>query len=94
MLFRFRDATKDVRAVDELAAAEFRPSFGAPSAFRVERFLASTAPGANFAIGNGLGVAVVVTATAALTPAARAGLRLTAAEVAFSAAPRLDNDLL
>jgi hypothetical protein len=92
VLFRFRDATKDVRAVDELAAADFRPTFGAAGVFRVERFLASTTPGANFAIGNGLGVAVVVTATRALTPAARAGVRVVSAEVAFSPAPRFDND--
>jgi hypothetical protein len=91
VLFRFRDATKDVRAVDELAVAEFRPAFEAMGVFRVERFLASTTPGANFAIGNGLGVAVVVTASRALSPA-RAGVRVVSAEVAFSPAPRLDND--
>jgi hypothetical protein len=92
VLFRFRDATKDVRAVDELAAADFRPAFGAAGSFRVERFLGSTTPGANFPIGNGLGVAVVVTTTRALTPAARAGVRVVSAEVAFDPAPRLDND--
>ncbi|QDU19180.1 DUF1501 domain-containing protein [Urbifossiella limnaea] len=90
VLFRFRDAKKDVRAVDELAAAEFRPAFGAAGEFRVERFLASAAPGANFPIGNGLGVAVVLTVNRALT--ARAGVRVATAEVAFSPAPRFDND--
>jgi len=92
VLFRFRDATKDVRAADELAAVEFRPAFGAAGVFRVEWFLGSTAPGANFPIGNGLGVAVVVTATRARSPAARAGVRVVSAEVTFDAAPRLDND--
>lgn len=93
VLFRFRSTAKDVRAVDELAAAEFRPAFGAAIVFRVERFLASSAPGANFPIGNGLGVAVVVakTSAGAFTPA-RAGVRLTSAEVAFSPAPRHDNN--
>src|SRR5207248_1646863 len=60
VLFRFRDTGKDPRSVEELASAEFRPSFGKAGTFKVARFLGSTAPGANFSIGNGLGVAVVV----------------------------------
>jgi hypothetical protein len=59
-LFRFRDANKDPRAVQELASAEFRPAFGKRSSFRVDRFLGSRGAGVNFAISNGLGVAVVV----------------------------------
>ena len=34
-----------------------------PATFEVNRFLGSTQPGANFPIGNGLGVAVVVEKT-------------------------------
>jgi hypothetical protein len=60
VLFRFRDTNKDPRNVEELASVEFRPSFGKTEPFQVDRFLGSTVPGANFAIGNGLGVAVVV----------------------------------
>jgi hypothetical protein len=60
VLFRFRDTNKDARAAQELASAEFRPSFGKAEAFKVDKFLGSTVPGANFPIGNGLGVAVVV----------------------------------
>jgi hypothetical protein len=60
LLFRFRDTNKDPRHVEELARAEFRPAFGKTEMFQVDRFLGSTVPGANFPIGNGLGVAVVV----------------------------------
>ncbi len=51
---------KDPRTVSELASAEFRPSFGKTEAFKVDRFLGSTTPGANFLIGNGLGIAIVI----------------------------------
>lgn len=60
VLFRFRDMHKDPRTVEEMASAEFRPVFGKSEMFKVERFLGSTVPGANFAIGNGLGVAIVI----------------------------------
>ena len=60
ILFRFRDTKKDPRNVDELASAEFRPSFEKRETFKVDRFLGSTVPGANFPIGNGLGVAVEI----------------------------------
>jgi hypothetical protein len=60
VLFRLRDTNKDPREVEELAAAEFRPAHGKTETFQVDRFLGSTIPGANFPIGNGLGVAVVV----------------------------------
>ncbi len=60
VLFRFRDTNKDVRAAQELATAEFRPSFGKTETFKVDKFLGSTVPGTNFPVGNGLGVAIVV----------------------------------
>jgi hypothetical protein len=61
ILFRFADIAKDPAQASVLAASEFRPVFGdAATAFEVSRFLGSTSPGANFPIGNGLGVAVVV----------------------------------
>jgi len=59
-LFRFRDQNKDPRTVDELAAADFRPVFGKSETFKIDRFLGSTVPGANFAIGNGLGISLCV----------------------------------
>lgn len=60
VLFRFKDIGKDPRAVSELASTEFRPSFGRMESFTLDRFLGSTTPGANFAIGSGLGVCIVV----------------------------------
>jgi hypothetical protein len=67
VLFRFADVDKDPRRVQELASAAFRPTFAddgcaAVSAerFTTTAFLGSNVPGANFTIGNGLGVAVVV----------------------------------
>ena len=96
VLFRFRDVNKDPRNVDELAAAEFRPAFGKVGGFTVGRFLGSVAPGMNFPIGNGLGVAVVVgrKTPGPVTPTAGGALRVRSVELEFSAAPRHDNDLL
>ncbi len=66
VLFRFADTGKDPARANVLATAEFRPTFSDGSTatpFTVDRFLGSTTPGANFPIGNGLGVAVVVEKT-------------------------------
>jgi hypothetical protein len=60
VLFRFRDTNKDPRTALELAAREFRPVYGKVSRFALDRFLGSRGGGVNFAIGNGLGVAVIV----------------------------------
>ncbi|MFM9960233.1 MAG: DUF1501 domain-containing protein [Planctomycetaceae bacterium] len=60
ILFRFQNINKDPRTVSELASAEFRPSFGKTETLKLDRFLGSTTPGANFSIGNGLGVALIV----------------------------------
>ncbi len=100
VLFRFRDANKGPRNAEELASAEFRPAFGKVGSFKVGRFLGSAAPGVNFPIGNGLGVAVIVEkrTPGPLTPARngerRAALRVRSVALEFSAAPRHDNDLL
>lgn len=97
ILFRFRDAAKDPRTVEELAAAEFQPLFGKTMTFQVERFLGSTVPGANFAIGSGLGVALVVEKK---TPGSltlpenlphRAALRVESVTLTFNARPRHEN---
>jgi hypothetical protein len=64
ILFRYANPAKDPSQAAVLASANFQPTFGdAPAAFEVNRFLGSTTPGANFPIGNGLGVAVVVEKT-------------------------------
>lgn len=98
VLFRFRDMNKDPRNVDELASVEFRPTFGKAGTFKIDRFLGSSSPGANFPIGNGLGVAIAVekrsdgALTLAKNEAHRASVRITSVTLEFSAAPRLDND--
>ncbi len=66
LLFRFTDSSKDPRRVTVLASADFRPTFSdgkTAGTYVINRFLGSTQPGANFAIGNGLGVAIVVEKT-------------------------------
>lgn len=60
VLFRFQNIHKDPRTISELASIEFRPSFGKAETFKLDRFLGSTTPGANFPIGNGLGIAIAV----------------------------------
>lgn len=99
VLFRFRDTNKDPRNVDVLASAEFRPEYAKDGRFKVERFLGSSKPGANFSIGNGLGVAVIVEKK---TPGSlglsknelrRAALRIRFVTLEFSPAPRDENNL-
>lgn len=63
VLYRFQNLNKDPRAVQELASVEFSPTWGESREFVIDRFLGSTTPGANFSIGSGLGVAVVVERT-------------------------------
>lgn len=95
VLFRFADATLNPEQVQELASTEFRPAFGEKlQEFTLAKFLGSTVPGANFPIGNGLGVAVVVTKTSAgelktdLAGPHRAFVRLHSVSLRFDARPR------
>ena len=97
LLFRFANMRKDPREAQVLASADFRPAFsdGTTSATHaVDRFLGSTVPGANFAIGNGLGVAVVIEKTSPVPiPLAgpgphRAFIRIHSVALAFNARPR------
>ncbi len=60
VLFRYADTKKDPREVVELGSATFRPSFEKTETVSVSSFLGSRIPGANFSIGNGLGVAVAL----------------------------------
>jgi hypothetical protein len=98
LLFRFRDTNKDPRTVDELAAAEFRPAFGKTETFKVDRFLGSKTPGANFPIGNGLGVAIVLekkTPGSLSAPMGqRAAIRIHSVTLDFSPGARDENTLL
>jgi hypothetical protein len=95
MIVRYRDMTKDPRNVDELAAGEFRPAFGKAATFKVDRFLGSATPGANFPIGNGLGVVLVVEnkSPGRLSLTHRAALRVHSVTLEFSAAKRYDNNV-
>lgn len=98
VLFRFADVTLNPEAVQELASVEFRPTYGEEKQFTLSKFLASTKPGANFSIGNGLGVMVVVTRTSPgeLKPPAgppRAWLNVHSATLDFSPAPRDENNI-
>ncbi len=101
VLFRFADAAKDPRRVQELASLTIRPEYGdvgQARAFTLQHYLGSTAGGVNFPIGHGLGVAVVVeNATGA--PIGRTGdpvhrsawLRIHDVALTFGARPRNEN---
>ncbi len=94
VLYRYANASKDPRQATVLAAADFRPTFGdQATTFEVNRFLGSTQPGANFPIGNGLGVAVVVekTSPGSLASAGVAFLRVHSVTVEFNPRPRDDS---
>jgi hypothetical protein len=103
VLFRYADMSKDPRKVEELASTAFEPEFAAPGTgpaqareYFLRKFLGATVPGANFATGNGLGVAIVVEALRAIElPAtgepehpAMACLRVQRVSLAFSPRPR------
>jgi hypothetical protein len=101
VLFRFADKTKDPRRTQELASAVFQPVIAEANGsqrFTVSQFLGSTQPGVNFAIGNGLGVAVVVEKTSPGTldlpaPSAprRAFFRIDGVSLEFNPRPRDDS---
>src|SRR5262249_17867486 len=62
VLFRFSNTKKTILEIEELVSERFIPKFGdlnQAQEFTVARFLGSRTPGANFSIGNGLGVALV-----------------------------------
>jgi hypothetical protein len=90
VLFRFRDMNKDVRGVQELASSAFTPVNGKQMTFKVDRYLGSTAGGSNFPIGNGLGVALVVSGKPAAA-AKGAGLRVHSVALDFSPKERDPN---
>jgi hypothetical protein len=98
VIFRFADTTLNPEKVQELASAEFRPAFGdEPKDFTLAKFLGSTTPGANFPIGNGLGVAVVVQKATPgelktdLRGPHAAFVRIHSVSLAFEARPRNEN---
>jgi hypothetical protein len=99
VLFRFADASKDPRRVQELASLTIRPDFGdlgQARSFTLRQYLGSTAGGVNFPIGHGLGVAVVVeNATGAPLERTPGSASLVIHDVAltFGARPRHENTI-
>ena len=93
-IFRFSDVTLNPEKVSELATMEFKPSIGdAAKPFTLSKFLGTMTPGANFSIGNGLGVSIGVrkSSPGELKPTAAAYLRLESVSLGFSARPRNEN---
>jgi hypothetical protein len=80
-----------------LASTPFQPTFlqagDQPGEFTLSRFLGSTTPGANFPIGNGLGVAVVVESKSPLAAVRgeTAYVQIHSVKLAFEPRPRDDN---
>lgn len=95
VLFRFQNMLKDPRAITELASVDFRPVVGETREFVLDRFLGSTTPGANFAIGSGLGVLIAVETTKPLTlpqeQASRIGIAVESVELTFLPRQRDDS---
>ncbi|MFO0804215.1 MAG: DUF1501 domain-containing protein [Gemmataceae bacterium] len=85
-IFRFADVTLNPEKVQELASVEFNPAAEVKE-YSLNKFLGSTAPGANFAIGNGLGVAVIVRGSG------DGRLRVVSVKLDFSARPRDENNV-
>lgn len=92
VLFRYATQAKHPGDVQELTSETFVPTQsddGAAQRFSVSRFLGTTQPGANFSVGNGLGVAVVAESAAGAGPAsAGAHLRIHGVELEFQPKPR------
>jgi len=82
-LFRFADTSQNPENVQELASLEFHPT-AEMKEYRLRKFLGTLVPGTNFAIGNGLGVAVILRG-------GTARLRVVAVKLEFSARPRNEN---
>jgi uncharacterized protein DUF1501 len=97
VLFRFANTNKSALEIEELAAAPFQPTFlqpdDQPGEFTLSRFLGSTTPGANFAIGNGLGVAVVVEGKSPLVAVTgeTAYVQIHSVKLGFDPRPRDEN---
>ncbi len=96
ILFRYANQNKNPLEGQELASLPFHPTFSAfesPTEFTLTQFLGSTVPGANFPIGNGLGVALIIDSRAALDlpPGESAYLRLHEVRLEFNPRPRDEN---
>lgn len=98
VLFRFKNSNKTPFEIDELASETFRPVLSELSSareFKISKFLGSTVAQANFPIGNGLGVALILETTAnqAVRPGETIGIRVQNASLNFVARVR-DNSVV
>ncbi|RUL87516.1 DUF1501 domain-containing protein [Tautonia sociabilis] len=100
VLFRFADASKDPRSIQELASLSFRPEPGAPRPVTLQRFLGSTQGNVNFPIGQGLGVAIILENSSGApinlghdSGLGPAGLLVSEVSLSFRARPRNENTL-
>ena len=95
-LMRYANLQKNPLEAAELASLRFQPGwsdFEHPQEFAVDRFLGSTTPGANFSIGNGLCVAIILETARSLTlsPTESAFLQIQDVTLTFSPRQRDDN---
>lgn len=95
-LMRYANLQKNPLDAAELASQRFQPvwsDFEHPQEFAVDRFLGSTSPGANFSIGNGLCVAIILETARSMTlsPTESALLQIQNVTLSFSPRQRDDN---
>ena len=81
-IFRFADVSLNPEKVQDLGTVECKPTREAKE-YKLHRFLGSTTPGANFGIGNGLGVAVIMRGAG--------HVKIESVSLEFSARPRDPN---
>jgi hypothetical protein len=91
-IFRFADVSLNPMNIQDLGTVEIKPGRETKE-YSIQRFLGSTTPGANFAIGNGLGVAISVRKDSPGDLAAQnaAHLHIESVALRFSARPRNEN---
>jgi len=95
VLFRYANMDKNPLEAAELASQTFQPAWGTfdlPQEFSISRFLGSTVPGSNFPIGNGLGVALMIQNSAAISLQPGESAVLSIQDVKLELLPRVRDD--
>ncbi len=99
VIYRHTEATKSTLKMKEEVSVPFQPEFSDDAApkyqkFQLAKLLDSRTPGSNFAVGLGLGVAVIIEKTSPgtleLPAGGRAFIRIDDVELVFN--PRVRND--
>ena len=94
VIYRHTEATKSPLKIKEEVSVTFQPEFANDQKFELAKLLDSRTPGANFSVGLGLGVAVIVEKTTPgtleLAAEAKAFLRIDSVGLVFN--PRVRND--